>query len=57
VVSACRACNQRKAGRSPKVAGMGLRHQPSPPPIVGYHIGYHRFDEHPEWQKYIPIRN
>ena len=54
VVSACRACNQRKAGRSPKVAGMDLRHQPSAPPMVGYHIVYHRFDEHPEWQKYIP---
>jgi 5-methylcytosine-specific restriction endonuclease McrA len=57
VVSACRSCNQRKAGRSPKVADMELRRQPSPPPIVGYHIVYHRFDEHPEWQKYMPIRN
>jgi len=54
VVSACKSCNQRKAGRSPKEADMELRRRPSAPPIVGYHITYHRVEDHPEWQKYIP---
>jgi 5-methylcytosine-specific restriction endonuclease McrA len=54
VVSACKTCNQRKAGRSPRVAGMDLMRQPCPPATVGYHIVFHRFDEHPEWHKYIP---
>ena len=57
VVSACKACNQRKAGRSPKVAGMTLLRQPSTPPSVGYNVVYRRFEEHPEWQKYIPYGN
>jgi 5-methylcytosine-specific restriction endonuclease McrA len=57
VVSACKSCNQRKAGRSPRVAGMELLRHPTTPPMVGYHIVYHRFDEHPEWRKYIPLGN
>jgi hypothetical protein len=39
------------------VAGMELLRRPTTPPMVGYHIVYHRFDEHPEWRKYIPLGN
>lgn len=55
IVSACKACNQRKAGRSPKAAGMKLLRQPSPPPSLSYYIVHQRLDIGPEWQKYIPM--
>lgn len=54
VVSACKACNQRKAGRSPRSAGMSLLRQPSPPRPGNYHIVFDGFHEHPEWRKYVP---
>jgi 5-methylcytosine-specific restriction endonuclease McrA len=55
VVSACKACNQRKAGRSPRNAGMSLLRQPSLPRASTYHIVFDGFREHPEWQKYVPL--
>ena len=57
VVSACKACNQRKAGRSPKSAGMKLLRQPFQPPALGYRVVQEGADKHPEWQKYVLIRN
>ena len=57
VVSACKACNQRKAGRSPKDARMKLLHKPYQPRPVSYHITYEGFYSHPEWQKYVPADN
>jgi len=53
VVSACKACNHRKAGRSPKDAGMKLIRHPSEPPPVRYYIVY-PVQAHPEWEKYLP---
>lgn len=53
VVSACKACNHRKAGRSPKEAGMKLIRRPSEPPPVRYYIVY-PVQTHPEWEKYLP---
>ncbi|MEE8470027.1 MAG: HNH endonuclease [Dehalococcoidia bacterium] len=57
VISACKACNHRKAGRLPKDAGMNLLRQPGPPRAANYYIGYDGFHEHPEWQKYVPFDN
>ncbi len=57
VTSACKACNQRKAGRSPKDAGMRLLHQPYQPPHVGHNITSDSFYKHPEWQRYVSADN
>lgn len=53
VVSACKACNHRKAGRSPKEAEMKLIRRPSQPPPIRYYIVYPILG-HPEWEKYLP---
>ena len=55
VVSACVACNRRKAGRTPKEANMKLVRQPGPP--SGGHffsLPYHYTNKHDEWLKYLP---
>lgn len=52
IVSACKVCNQRKAGRSPKEAGMKLLRKPfQPSPACHYVI--HPFPTPPEWEKYL----
>jgi 5-methylcytosine-specific restriction endonuclease McrA len=55
VVSACVACNRRKAGRTPREANMKLIRLPSPPhggPF--FSIPYHYLQNRDEWQKYLP---
>ena len=52
VVSCCIPCNRRKAGRTPKEAGMKLIRQPFPPPS-GFYIPYQYFHTYEEWQKFI----
>ena len=54
VVSACVACNRKKAGRTPREANMKLIRQPSPP--VGgpfYIVPYHYLSKRDEWRKYL----
>ncbi len=53
LVSACKPCNQRKAGRPPGATGMRLLRKPSPPPPARYYLMYQRPEGYPEWQKYI----
>jgi 5-methylcytosine-specific restriction endonuclease McrA len=53
LASACKACNQRKAGRPPEKAGMKLKRQPFTPPPRPYYMTFHLPDTHPEWQKYL----
>ncbi|MBI2855035.1 MAG: HNH endonuclease [Chloroflexi bacterium] len=55
VVSACAACNHRKAGRTPTEAGMRLRQQPYAPRDSDFFVPYHYLRAHGEWQKYVPI--
>lgn len=57
VASACKACNQRKAGCSPKGAGMRLLRQPSAPRATSHRIAFDGYHKYPEWQKYVPIDN
>jgi len=57
VVSACKDCNQRKAARSPKDAGMKLLNKPYKPNQAKYHISFEGFSRHPEWLKYVPSDN
>ena len=55
VVSACIPCNRRKAGRTPKEAGMNLSKQPGPPQDNGvFHVLDHQRNIRSEWKKYIP---
>jgi 5-methylcytosine-specific restriction endonuclease McrA len=54
VVSACVACNRRKAGRTPKEADMRLIRPPSPPSGSSFFvIPYQYSQNHDEWQKYL----
>ena len=54
VVSACVACNRKKAGRTPKEAGMKLIRSPLPPtgnPL--FNVPYHYLNKRDEWRKYL----
>ena len=53
VVTACVACNHRKAGRTPKEAGMALFQEPRAPKANPYHhLMFRHLPE--EWSDYIP---
>ena len=55
VVSACVACNRRKAGRTPKEANMKLMRLPSPPNGSPFYIIPYRYVQNrDEWHKYLP---
>ena len=55
IVSACTACNRRKAGKSPEEARMRLIHRPAPPRGNDlFYIPYHLLETRDEWQKYLP---
>lgn len=53
IVSACPKCNHRKAGRTPKEAGMLLMKEPKAPAAHPYAMFFHRpvLDE---WRKFMP---
>ncbi|MFH1088104.1 MAG: HNH endonuclease [Chloroflexota bacterium] len=55
VVSACAACNRRKAGRTPKEAGMALLHQPRPPHNGPFAVPYYYLEGHDGWHKYFGV--
>lgn len=55
VVCACGRCNRRKAGRTPKQAGMKLLREPLVPKIRwGFHMPGKYRDKQPAWDKYLP---
>jgi|TARA_B100002003_G_scaffold229374_1_gene238602 5-methylcytosine-specific restriction endonuclease McrA len=55
VVSACVPCNRRKAGRTPKEAGMRLAQEPIQPRVTGlFYVPAHYPQIRSEWQKYLP---
>ena len=54
VVSACVPCNRRKAGRTPREAGMKLIRQPSQPRDNGlFYVPTDYSQAQGEWQKYL----
>ncbi len=53
VVSACVPCNRRKAGRTPKEAGMRLIRPASHPQDGAFFIPFHYGQTKDEWQKYL----
>lgn len=55
IVSACPACNRRKAGRTPEQAGMKLMHKPyAPRDHTLFYIPYQYVQSQSSWQKYLP---
>lgn len=55
LVSACRACNHRKAGRTPQEARMQLLRQPTKPRVSIYHPFIPYLDGRIEWRKFVPV--
>jgi 5-methylcytosine-specific restriction endonuclease McrA len=55
VVSACIPCNNCKAGRTPKEAGIRLICQPFAPHVSGYYVPYEYIQRHNEWQRFLPL--
>jgi len=55
VVSACIACNRRKAGKTPEEARMRLGRPPSPPRHSRlFYIPSHYLQTQNQWQRYLP---
>ncbi len=54
LVSACRACNHRKAGRTPEEARMRLLKAPEAPRTSSYYIVSPYIETRYEWRKFIP---
>lgn len=54
LVSACRVCNHRKAGRTPAEARMRLRQPPRRPRVTLAGIFRRYLDHHPGWRVFFP---
>jgi len=54
LVSACRACNHRKGGKTMEEARMTLRRPPFQPRVTTYYILHQYLQTYNEWQKFIP---
>jgi 5-methylcytosine-specific restriction endonuclease McrA len=54
LVSACKVCNHRKAGKTPQQARMTLIHQPFRPRITSFYLFYHYLEYQVGWRKFIP---
>jgi len=55
VVSACKSCNQHKAGRTPQEARMNLLKKPFRPSGGDSHLVY-PFHTPPEWHDYLALK-
>ncbi len=54
LVSACRACNHKKAGRTPQEARMAMSVQPHIPRVSIYHAFFPYLGNQEEWRKFVP---
>ncbi len=54
LVSACKTCNHRKAGRTPREANMRLLNEPYAPKVTSYYVVYRYLDSQEGWRKFIP---
>ena len=54
LVSACRGCNHRKAGRTPREARMRLRTKPRRPSVTAASLFGHYLENQPGWAPFIP---
>jgi len=54
LVSACKACNHHKAGRTPTEARMTMHHQPGEPRVSIYYPFFQYLSEREGWRKFVP---
>jgi len=54
LVSACKPCNHRKAGRTPSEAHMAMGHEPGAPRLSIYHVFFQYLGVQEEWRKFVP---
>jgi len=54
LVSACKACNHKKGGKTLEEAHMTLRRQPYQPSVTTHYVLRHYLQSYTEWQKFIP---
>lgn len=54
LVTACKACNHRKAARTPQEAKMLLLRQPYQPRVNSYYVVYPYLDNEEGWRKFVP---
>ena len=54
LVSACKGCNHRKAGRTPREAHMKLTREPFQPRSNSYYVFSHYLESQDGWRKFIP---
>jgi 5-methylcytosine-specific restriction endonuclease McrA len=54
LVTACRPCNHRKAGRTPEEARMALAHPPAEPRQSPYQPFYPYLKREEAWRKFVP---
>lgn len=54
LAAACKACNHRKAGRTPQEAQMRLLREPFTPRVTSYYVVYRYLDGQGEWRKFLP---
>jgi len=54
LVSACKPCNHRKAGRTPAEAKMSMHHEPGAPRVSVYYPLFQYLGTQEEWRKFVP---
>jgi 5-methylcytosine-specific restriction endonuclease McrA len=54
LVTACKGCNHRKAGRTPAEAKMHLQHEPVQPRVNSYYVVYPYLNAQEAWRKFVP---
>lgn len=54
LVAACKACNHRKAGRTPEEAKMRLFQAPFEPRVSPYHLFRAYLEANDGWRKFVP---
>lgn len=54
LVSACRACNHRKGGKTLEEAKMTLRRPPAQPRVSPYYVLTQYLQSYSEWLKFVP---
>lgn len=54
LVSACRACNHRKGGKTLEEAKMKLHRPPAQPRVSPYYLLGQYLQSYTEWQKFVP---
>jgi 5-methylcytosine-specific restriction endonuclease McrA len=54
LVSACKVCNHRKAGRTPQEARMPLAFEPGRPRVSIYYPFFQYLGTREDWRKFIP---